>query len=103
MNSYPDYAVRLSGAIDKSNPFVLVGLSLGGIMAVEIAKGFRPALTIIICFAPLSSQLPFYYRLAGKVNLLWVIPPTFFKVIATLKRLVTRETVEDTKDLLKMI
>jgi surfactin synthase thioesterase subunit len=43
----PDYAVRLGASIDSTQPFVLIGLSLGGIMAAEIAKRLSPAATII--------------------------------------------------------
>ena len=34
----PVYARRLAEQIDTSEPFVLIGFSLGGIMAVEIAS-----------------------------------------------------------------
>ncbi|TDW97118.1 alpha/beta fold hydrolase [Dinghuibacter silviterrae] len=99
----PAYAMRLAAGIDQHQPFVLIGLSLGGIMAVEIAKRLSPACTIIIGSAPLSSQLPIYYRLARKINLLRVVPAVFFKCTASLKRLFTRESLTDKRDLLQMI
>ena len=39
------YASRLIAQIDTAEPFVLIGLSLGGIMAVEIAKRYPPVCT----------------------------------------------------------
>ena len=42
-----DYALRISKKIKHENP-VLVGVSFGGMIAVEIAKVLKPATTIII-------------------------------------------------------
>jgi pimeloyl-ACP methyl ester carboxylesterase len=97
------YAERLAVSIDSQSPFALIGLSLGGIIAVEIAKRLRPVTTIIIGSAPLSAQLPFYYRFARRINILKVTPPVFFKCTASLKRIFTRESLADKKDLLNMI
>ena len=70
------YALRLGGAINPSAPFMLVGLSMGGMMAVEIAKKFPPVCTVLISSIPQSGQLPGYYRLAAKLNLGFLFPPT---------------------------
>jgi len=39
----PAYASRLAEHMDTTRPFVLVGVSLGGIMSVEIAKRYSTA------------------------------------------------------------
>jgi len=91
----PDYAFRLTEQIDTRQPFILVGMSLGGIMAVEIAKRYAPVATILIGSIPVSSHLPGYYTVAGKLRLADLLPPSFFKRAATLKRLLTREKNED--------
>lgn len=46
--SLASYAERLSKVIDLSQPFALVGVSFGGMIAVEMAKLLNPATTIII-------------------------------------------------------
>lgn len=43
-----DYVKRLARGINDTQPFILVGISLGGIMATEIAKIKRPEAIIYI-------------------------------------------------------
>lgn len=83
--SLSEYAIRLFTPYYSDKPFILIGLSLGGIVAVEIAKQFPPVCTIIISSVPVSSQLPPYYKVARKMNLQRHIPAGLFKVTATLK------------------
>lgn len=73
------YAERLSKVIDKSQPFALVGVSFGGMIAVEIAKILKPTTTVIISSTMLSMHLPALYRFAGKLGLLKLIPAKFLK------------------------
>ena len=77
--SLATYAERLSKVIDKSQPFALVGVSFGGMIAVEIAKVLKPAITIIISSTLLSTHLPALYRFAGKLKLLNFIPARLLK------------------------
>jgi pimeloyl-ACP methyl ester carboxylesterase len=101
--SLPDYAFRLTEQIDTRQPFILVGLSLGGIMAVEIAKRCPPVATILIGSVPVSSQLPGYYIIARRLRLVKFLPVSFFKGTATVKRLFTREKEEDKKMIRQII
>ena len=73
------YSKRLSRIIDTSQPFALVGVSFGGMIAVEIAKILTPVVTIIISSTMISAQLPGLYRLAGKLGLLKLIPAKLLK------------------------
>ena len=100
--SLADYAVRLSEQIDRSEPFILLGTSLGGIMAMEIAKRWPPVSTILISSVPISAHLPRYYAFARSVGLVSLLPPSFFKATATIKRRFTRESAED-KELIRQI
>ncbi|MDI3321699.1 alpha/beta fold hydrolase [Pinibacter soli] len=63
------YTKRLSSAIDDSEPFILIGLSFGGIIACELAKITRPQKVIIISSVTTHTEIPYVYRLAGKYNL----------------------------------
>jgi pimeloyl-ACP methyl ester carboxylesterase len=80
------YALRLAGAIRTSEPFILVGLSMGGMMAVEIAKKFPPVCTVLISSIPLSGQLPRYYRVAGKLKANILLSPSLLKSLVGLKK-----------------
>jgi pimeloyl-ACP methyl ester carboxylesterase len=60
-----DYAKRISQRIDTSSPFILIGMSFGGILATEIIEFVQPQKTILISSVTRRQELPFYYRLAG--------------------------------------
>jgi len=83
--SLRDYAARLTVQIDKSSPFALVGLSLGGIMSVEMAKVIKPACTILISSVPVSAHLPRYYRIAGQLGLGKLVPASLLKAATSVK------------------
>src|SRR5687767_12739166 len=68
------YALRLAAAINREEPFALVGLSFGGMLATEIAKQYKPAVTILISSVPVAKQLPGYFRMAGKMGLHKFVP-----------------------------
>ena len=83
------YALRLAGAIRTSEPFILVGLSMGGMMAVEIAKKFPPVCIVLISSIPQSGQLPGYYRVAAALNAGFLFPPSLLKKLAGLKKAIS--------------
>lgn len=64
------YAKKIRLLINTQEKFVLVGLSFGGIMAVELNKIIQPQLTIIISSIATKSALPFSFKLiaATKFN-----------------------------------
>lgn len=74
-----DYALRLAGAIDTSKPFYLVGVSFGGFIAVEIAKVLKPVHTFLISSLKTKEEMPWYYKLAGSLKLLHILPASQFK------------------------
>lgn len=78
MESISDYASRLSAQIiDKD--FMLIGVSFGGLIAVEITKFLKPKLTILVSSAEKTKDLRIVYRWIGKVGLMKWIPSFFFK------------------------
>ncbi len=62
------YAERMSYQIDEAEP-VLIGLSFGGMMAVEIAKQFPVRKVILISSAKTRNELPWWMKTAGKIHL----------------------------------
>lgn len=74
-----DYAVRLSEQIDKSKRFGLLGVSFGGLIALELSKVVEPELIILISSVTRSSDLPSIRNVARKVSLLSLIPNYLLK------------------------
>ena len=73
-----DYAARLIDQIPTTKP-TLIGLSFGGIMAIEVAKQIDVEEVIIISSVKTKNELPSYYRFAGKLGLHKLLPPSFLK------------------------
>lgn len=73
------YVDRMIKEIDQSKPFVLLGLSFGGVMVQEMAKKINPLETIIISSIRSAKELPSYFRVIGKLKLNRIFPFGFFK------------------------
>lgn len=74
--SIENYSLRLAKKILHKNP-VLVGLSFGGMMAMEVAKHITTEKIILISSAKTRNELPPFYRAVGKINLQKIIPSFF--------------------------
>lgn len=98
-----DYAMRLAEKIDTSRPFAIVGLSMGGMMAVEISKLYHPVITVLLSSVPGSAHLPFYYRAAARLRLHKIVPVSMLKSASIVKRFFTAEKDEDKKLLQQLI
>lgn len=64
----PEYVHRLKQQITDPHPF-LIGLSYGGLAAIELAKILQPRKTIIISSLSTHHALPKYYRALGATKL----------------------------------
>lgn len=62
------YARRMASNINTHEPFALVGLSFGGIVAIEMLAFLNPNKIILISSISHSAQLPWYFRLIGKTS-----------------------------------
>ncbi|MEO6316341.1 MAG: alpha/beta hydrolase [Chitinophagaceae bacterium] len=93
--SLRNYALRLAAGIDTSEPFAIIGLSMGGMITTEIARQYTPAHTILISSVTCSAQLPFYFKAAGLLRLHKVVPISLIKSASILKRFFTNEATED--------
>ncbi len=74
-----EYAFRIAEKIDSSKPFILVGLSFGGILATEVLEFVQPKKTILISSAARRQELPLYYKLAGVLRLNALLPSASIK------------------------
>lgn len=71
------YSIRMAAAIDTSGPFILVGLSFGGMVAVEISKFKKPVKLFLISSVACRAELPFFYRLCGRLHLDKIVPASW--------------------------
>ena len=55
--SIKTYSIRLAQKIDTSEKFGIVGVSFGGLVAVEISKQLKPAITILISSVETRGEL----------------------------------------------
>ena len=85
--SLTNYARRFSSLIKNDDAFILIGLSFGGMLASEIARLRRPMKTIIISSLASSSELPWYFKQAGKIGLHKAVPMTFLKAGTVIKNI----------------
>lgn len=96
------YAARLAVQMDLTRPAVIIGLSLGGIMASEIAK-IHPVLTVLISSVPVASHLPPYYTWARRMGIMKALPGSFFKLTATCKHALLMRSRKNRKIVFRVI
>ena len=80
------YAQRLSDQITDPEP-VILGLSFGGMMAIEIAKLKPVSKIILLSSIKTSSELPAWMNLAGKSSVYKLLPDRQISSIKALKAL----------------
>lgn len=61
--NFQSYVQRMAEQIDTTTDFSLVGVSLGGMIAVELSELLSPSETIIIASAKGRAELPQRYRM----------------------------------------
>ena len=89
--SLVSYSKRLSEGIDEKEPFILFGLSMGGMVAVEIAKIKSPKKIIIISSISNYHSFPYGMRTAGFLHLYNLIPVSWMKSASLIKRIFMHE------------
>lgn len=83
IESYPgesmnEYAERLCEQVDTAKPFVLLGVSFGGMLACEMNQFVHPVATILISSMARFSELPFWIRWIAKLGVQRWVPSFFF-------------------------
>ncbi|MDR2222930.1 MAG: alpha/beta hydrolase [Flavobacteriaceae bacterium] len=72
------YAKRLANNIQHKES-ILIGLSFGGMVAMEIAKIIETKKVILIASAKNQYELPLYFRIIGKIGLNKIVPGKLLK------------------------
>jgi pimeloyl-ACP methyl ester carboxylesterase len=101
--SVSNYAKRLSASIDQTQPFGLVGLSFGGMIAIEMNQFVHPVKTIIISSAATKTELPWFIRLIRFMPLYKLIPSRLMKSPNQIFFRLFGIKTKDEKELLKAI
>jgi len=77
--SMKDFALALSEQIDTSRSFILIGVSLGGMLATEMADFLNPEKIILISSAKNRGELPPRYRFQKKLPVYRWVPKRVVK------------------------
>jgi hypothetical protein len=72
--SLEQYARILSAQIDTTGKYILIGVSLGGMICTEINEMMKPEKVIIISSAKNRTELPFRYRFQKVIPIYRIIP-----------------------------
>jgi len=78
------YALRFLPEINTSGPYVLLGVSLGGMICTELTDTLSPVKTILISSAKTREELPGRYTFNSKVPLNRIVPKGVVKASARL-------------------
>jgi len=98
------YSARLAAQINTNEAFAILGVSFGGLVAVELSKIVKPDLTILVSSAETNKELRTLYRLIGKLKIVPLVPTFLFnppRVIAnwlfgTQQKKLLNEILDDT-------
>lgn len=74
-----DYVKRLSTQIDTEADFGILGVSYGGLIAIELSKFLNPKFLVLISSVETYQQLPSKLIILAKLGLLKLIPNRFIK------------------------
>ena len=72
------YSHRLAEKIDTRESFGILGVSFGGLVAVEISKILNPKITILISSVETKNELRLIYKIMGKSKLVSLVPEQLF-------------------------
>lgn len=75
--SLQSYTIRLKSQITSENP-ILLGMSFGGILAIEMSKLINTKKIILISSVKSKYELPFYYKMLGFLSVPLWFPLSYF-------------------------
>lgn len=77
--SLNEYAKRLALTIDTSQPFCIVGLSMGGMIASILSNLLHPHKTVLISSVGCNKEFPPLLRFANKTKAYKLVPDFIFR------------------------
>ncbi len=94
------YAARMNQDILHPNP-VLVGLSFGGMMSIEIAKLISVEKIVLLSSVSTRHELPLYMKIVGKLRLNRLIPMKPYPILEPIENYNLGVETKEEKKLLK--
>ena len=77
--SLEDYSQRLIGNLKLRTPYSFIGVSFGGMIALEASKNTDPTNVFLVSSAQSSLEIPKLFRLLERTKLYKIIPHRFFR------------------------
>ena len=74
-----NYARRLAASIDTAEPFALVGLSMGGMIAAAMTQFLTPQKTILISSVGCANEFPPLFQFARLTRIHHLLPAFIFR------------------------
>ena len=96
-----DFARSLINEIDTLNQYVLLGVSLGGMICAELNETLNPWKTILISSAKNWNELPFRYRFQKTIPLYRLFPKGFLLVGAKIMQPIVEPDRKKNKETFK--
>lgn len=96
------YTTRLLEQIKDESP-ILIGLSFGGMVAIEMSRQIPTEKVILIASAKTRKEIPFYYRWSGTFRLHRLLPAHFFTQANSINNWLFGAESAAEKELLKAI
>lgn len=91
-----EYAKKLATQIDTTKPFILLGVSMGGMLAMEMSQIVNPDKIILISSAKSQKEIPFKYKIGRVLPLYGLVNDKMLHSIANKKS--TYKDIHDTTD-----
>ncbi len=99
--SMREYAEQLTEQIDVANPFVIVGVSLGGMLATEMSELVPAKKVIVISSAKTRNELPGRYKFQRKLPVHRLVPPRLALLGAKMLQPIVEPDRQKEKDIFK--
>ena len=93
-----DFALLMARQIDTTQPFSLIGVSLGGMVCTELTDLYAPKKVILISSAKSRNELPSKYKFMRNVPINKVVPPNWYKSGAKIAQPITEPDAKTDKE-----
>jgi hypothetical protein len=101
--SIQQYCTRLCAQINQDEPFLLLGMSFGGIAALELSKIVKPQQVVLLSSIVSYREMPLTLRLAGMLQLHRLVPKKLLTQIHPLTYWFFGAVEKDERELLREI
>lgn len=98
-----NYAMRLKQEFIYNDDAIIFGLSLGGMIAVELAKSFPCLKAIIISSAKTKNEIPFYWKMFQYVPVYKFLPEWSVRKNSLLRNYFLGARKKETKNYVKQV